>query len=246
MYLEAATNTVHHSGEVEEFEWSPNSSDGEDEGVIVTYSSKDYVETSRSKQPGFYKHLFLGESAIIPAPVGVLASATIATQTSHGLADFSVVGELSLEASIPDDLDPKQGEVVGSAEAKWGMMVSIRQASIVQIENCDLFSQRLMTQYPDFQREAGNCSFRIDGSPNIEFPDMPGLPKITIDPTTVEFDDEQVESKRPLDSFAGQVVDFNLRAYTEMTSFSPSGAEGVRKENFAIHIRRDIDAQPDK
>jgi hypothetical protein len=241
MSSEAATSTDHQRSIVEEFELNPITGRSE----IISTSTKDYVESSVPTYGASYEQVSLGQEASVPVGVGALAE--ISTLTSHSPLDFSVVGELSLDAYGMDDMDPKNWSVSGTAEVEWGMSVTIRQASIIQIENCDLFNQESWTQYPDFQRVAGNCMFRINGSSNFEMPNIPGLGKISRDRTTSNIDDEHVESKRLLDLTSGQVVMFRLNVdQTETVSFSTLGPKSARKESFVIHIRPDFNVQSDR
>ena len=230
---EAATNSMHQSGEVEEYSWDMIDGDG----VLVTTSTEDYVETSYSSQSKPYHNIALLQKASVPS--GVTALAAITTQTQVGAFNFFVEGEINLDTDGMDDMEPKQWAVSGRATAEWNMSVSIKEPSVVTINNCELFDQLSFTSFPDFQKEADICSFKVDGTSNFKMPSMPGLPDISIDQNSIQIDDENKEAKRLSGLLGGQVVTFVLSAeHSEDVSFSPSSSKSFRNESFSVSIQQ--------
>jgi hypothetical protein len=234
--IEASSNTMHQRGHDEEYNFDLISGDG----VLVTTSTQDYVQISQSSQKKPYHHISLRQEANIPP--GLSALAAITTQTQNSALDFFVKGELRIDIDGMDGIDPKHWGADGLATAQWSMAVSIREPSVIKIENCELFDPLSFASFPEFQQEAGNCSFRITGSTSkFELPSAPGLPAMSYDPDSVQIDDDHEESKRLNALLRGQVVMFDLSVnHSERVSSSPSGTESVRNESFSIRIQPEL------
>jgi hypothetical protein len=231
MSMEASTNSINQDGQVEEYSWDVVS----DDGVLVSTSTQDYVETSQGSQRMPYHNISLKQEASLP--VGASALAAITTQTQTSALNFSVEGEIVLDTDGMSGMDPKQWAVSGRSTAEWSMTVSIQDSSVVNIENCELFDQLSLASFPEFQKEAGNCSFKVAGTSKFAMPSVPGLPEVSIDQDSVHIDEMNEEAKRLLESLSGQVVIFQLSVdHTEEASFSPSG-QSIRKESFSVRIQ---------